>query len=92
MGETKQTSLKRSNVISASEIGQYVYCPMSWYLQQCGYEPESPSLDIGNNAHIDLGNKIDLIKTETRRSRKYAVIGYLLLIVAIIIIFLEVFL
>ena len=92
MGEIKQTSLTRSNVISASEIAQYVYCPMSWYLQQCGYEPESPFLEIGKKAHIELGNKIDLIKTETRRSRKYAVIGYLLLIVAIVIIFLEVFL
>ena len=81
----KQTSLNK-DVISASEIGQYVYCSKSWYLQRCGYEPKSPLLDVGTKTHVDLGFTIDGIQNEIKNSRRFAVIGYLLLIITTLVI------
>ena len=92
MGNTKQTSFKKSNVISASEISQYVYCPMSWYLQHCGYEPQSPALAVGKKAHTDLGNTIDSLQIEGKQSRWCATIGYLLAGIALLLILAGVFL
>jgi len=82
----KQTSLKRNDVINASEISQYIYCSIAWHLQRCGHEPESPLLEVGKKAHVDLGKTMDSIQDEIKSSRRFAVIGYLLLIVAIIVI------
>jgi hypothetical protein len=82
----KQTSLKRNDVISASEIGQYMYCSIAWCLQRHGHEPISPMLEVGKKAHIDLGQTIDNIQDELGSSRRFALIGYLFLILAIIII------
>ena len=84
MGKAKQTSLKRNDVISASEIGQYTYCSISWLLQRCGYEPISPLLDVGKKAHIDLGKTIDSIQKDVKSSRGLAVVGYLFLFFAIL--------
>jgi len=83
---TKQTRFKVSNIISASEIGQYFYCPVAWYLQKCGYEPKSPFLEIGKEKHVKLGKIIDHTQTNTKRSRVFAIAGYLLLIAAVLII------
>jgi len=82
----KQTSLKRSDIISASEIGQYMYCSIAWHLQRCGHEPISPLLEVGKKTHVDLGKMIDNIQDEIGSSRRFALIGYLFLIFAIIII------
>ena len=87
----KQTSLKK-DVISASEIGQYVYCSKSWYLQRCGYEPKSPFIDSGKKAHINLGLTIDGIRKEVRSSQRFAILGYLLLLITILVILFEVIL
>ena len=80
----KQTTLKTKDVINASEIGQYAYCSVSWYLQRCGHKPDSPLLEIGKKAHINLGNTIDTIQRDIRHSKLFAIIGYLLLFFAII--------
>jgi hypothetical protein len=81
----RQTSLKK-DVISASEINQYVYCSKSWYLQRCGYAPKSPFLDIGKKAHVNLGLTIDDIQKEISSSKRLAIIGYLLLLITILVI------
>ena len=92
MVRIRQTQLNRNKVLRASEIGQYMYCSIAWYLQRCGYEPDSPLLDTGRKIHVDLGNTIDDIQDEMRRSRRYALLGCLFLIVAIFFILYEVIL
>jgi len=84
MGRTKQTTFKGTDVISASEIGQYHYCSMAWYLHKCGYEPTSPSLDDGAKKHIELGKAIDYTKASIKKSRFLALIGYLILAIVIL--------
>lgn len=82
---TKQARFKESDIISASEIGQYFYCPVAWYLQKCGYEPKSPFLEMGKEKHVKLGKIIDRTQANTKRSKVFAIAGYLLLIAAVLI-------
>ena len=92
MRQTKKTQFRESDLISASEIGQYHYCPVAWYLQKCGYEPQSPLLEICIEKHVKHGNIIDRVQVSAKKSKVLAAAGYMLLIVAVLIIILEVIL
>jgi CRISPR/Cas system-associated exonuclease Cas4 (RecB family) len=76
---------KQSDVIRASEIGQYCYCSQAWYLQKCGYRPESPQLEIGRQQHTRLGDTLDQVHVLKKRAHHYALIGGLLLGIACIL-------
>lgn len=75
----------QSECISASEVGQYTYCAMAWYLQRCGYKPESKFLEQGKNVHQHLGETLHSIQREEQHVRKLAVAGSILLILAMLI-------
>ena len=90
MGPPKLNHSKNSDIISASEIGQYHYCSMAWYLQKCGYEAKSPFLEIGAKKHKELGFAIDHMNTNVKQSNFLAYFGYLLLIIGIMIFLIEV--
>lgn len=92
MGFKKQTCFKDTDVISASEIGQYHYCSIAWYLQKSGYKPKSPMLDIGIKKHLELGKVMDYTQINIKKTRTIAIIGYLLLIIGILIFLFEVIL
>ena len=77
-------------IISASEIGQYKFCPLSWYLQRCGYKPKSKSLDYGKEKHIEVGKIMYYTKSETKKSNIFELIGYMILIIAFIFLVIEV--
>lgn len=87
MDRIKQTSFKKDDIISAFEIGQYHFCPMAWYLQRCGYAPKSESLKIGRDKHVELGNMLCYTQKNIKKSRILAYFGYLLLFIALIILF-----
>ena len=74
----------QTGVLSASEIGQYTYCAMSWYLQKCGYTPQSPKIEQGALLHKSLGEGIDAMNYAYKRSRRYGAIGILLCFVAVL--------
>ena len=78
------------NIISASEIGQYQYCPISWKLQRSGYKPNSIYLEKGEKNHIKQGKIIKKIDKINKKSKILNLIGYFLTLIAIIIIILEV--
>ena len=92
MRHTKQILFKETEIINASEIGQYCYCPIAWLLQRCGYEPKSPLLDIGAKKHKELGEIINYTQANIKKSKSLAIVGYLLLITAILIVLFEVIL
>ena len=79
-------------IISASEIGQYNYCTVAWFLQRCGYEPLSKSLDSGAKAHIELGKILDYTKLNTKKSKIFSYIGYILLTIGFLLFLFEVIL
>jgi len=86
----KSTKISKNSVISASEIGQFQYCSVSWYLQKKGYKPDSDFIDKGLKKHQDLGRIIDKTNINVKKSNYLALAGYILLILAIIILFFEV--
>jgi len=79
-------------VLTASEIGQYVYCSNAWYLQRQGYKPVSPDLMQGAIEHHRLGEGIDTINRYTTEYRLVLIVGLLMLLLAMLIILVEVIL
>jgi hypothetical protein len=90
MGDRKKAKISYSDIISASEIGQYYFCSNAWYLQKCGYKPISPQLEVGIKKHKELGEIIDSTERDIEKSNIYALIGILLFIISLTILFFEV--
>lgn len=88
-----QFSMKQKKQrISASEIGQFHFCPISWYLQKQGFAPASSLLKRGKKTHEHLGSI--LVKTEKTKKRivLLRLLGLVFLFMAIVILVFEVFL
>jgi CRISPR/Cas system-associated exonuclease Cas4 (RecB family) len=80
--------LKRKNgdkAISASEISQYVYCPVSWYLKRTGVEPQSFGLKRGIDMHEKAGGRLTLLDRKERAADLFRLLGYISLIAAILL-------
>jgi hypothetical protein len=90
MDGKKQIKNQGSDIIKASEIGQYHYCSIAWYLQKCGYKPKSPMLEIGIKKHMELGKIIDNTQIKIKRYKYLAIAGYLLFILGFLIFLFEV--
>jgi hypothetical protein len=69
----KQVLPKKSTVLSASQ------------LRRMGFEPESPFLKPGKDAHVALGEQIENLERTMKISRWYAVIGVMVLCVALLL-------
>ena len=65
---------KKEIIFFASEIGQYHYCPISWFLLKKGYIPESSNLQNGVKKHQKYGAILDKKDTHSLIS-KYLLIG-----------------
>jgi CRISPR/Cas system-associated exonuclease Cas4 (RecB family) len=76
----------RSDVIAASEISQYVYCPVSWYLKRKGASPRSPNLERGIRAHIGAGKRLSLLQKKENSSRTFRFLEYSSVLIAILLI------
>ena len=79
-----------NDVLSSSEIGQYYFCSMAWYLQKMGFKPESPFLEAGVKKHEKLGKIIDQTQSKTRFSRILRYTGYCLFLLAFLVLIFEV--
>ena len=90
MERLKDTIYSEKEIISASEIGQYHYCSISWYLQKCGYQPKSQMLDIGRKKHKEFGKIINYTQLSNKKSRAIARIGYFLMFIGFLIFLFEV--
>ncbi len=76
-------SANRRNIVTASEISQYTYCPISWYLRRCGRTPESSGFERGINKHVEVGKRISLVQKQERSFRILRILEYLSLMVAL---------
>ena len=83
---------KNSKIIRASEIGQFHYCPTSWYLQRHGFKPDSPYLEYGKKRHEHLGNVIEKTQKHTNISKKLIYAGVIGVGIALFLILIEVIL
>jgi len=76
--------IKSSDIINASDIGQYHYCSVAWYLQKKGYRPISKDLEKGFLEHEKLGKIIEKTNNDIKKSLALKMLGVLLFILAII--------
>jgi len=87
-----ERKIDRNSVISASEIGQYCYCSIAWYLQKQGFKPDSELLETGKKKHDELGQLINNTERKMVKSRILELIGYTVLFFSIILLIFEVLL
>ena len=92
MKQIKNTYFKDLDIIRASEIGQYCFCSISWYLQKCGYKPKSPFIESGIKKHKDLGKIIELSQKNSRKLKVFRIAGYIILFFGLYILISEVLL
>ncbi|MEM0466566.1 MAG: hypothetical protein QXL17_07075 [Candidatus Thermoplasmatota archaeon] len=67
------------SIITASEIAQYAYCPMAWYLKKCGYKPTSVSLEQGKKIHASLEDTIFTVRESMQLIYRYILLGIIFL-------------
>lgn len=81
--------------IRASEMGQYSFCSIAWYLQRCGITPESSSLQRGIKEHESLSIQLTEVKKyeiQVRLLRRLAIIFCILaLLISVIKVSLSIF-
>ncbi len=77
--------MRRNKAISASEISQYVYCPVSWYLKRTGVEPHSFGLKRGIDMHEKAGSRLTLLEKRERTAGLFRLLGYFSAIAAILV-------
>lgn len=75
---------RSSEVISASEIGQYVFCPIAWYLHKQGCQPDSVALLRGEKAHYTLGKQLEVFDHSKHLAKWLIRIGYFVIMVGAI--------
>ena len=92
MNQKKSSDIFNFDIISSSELGQFNYCSVAWYLQKSGYEPKSSKINIGKNEHIKVGNIVDKIQKKIDRIKIFTLIGYSILLLGILFLLFGVFL
>ena len=72
-----------SSIIRASDIGQYCFCSIAWYLQKMGHRPDSEAIKRGTQEHHKLGLQMESFKQSISISQKILKISILLFLVGL---------
>ncbi len=75
----------RSDTITASEISQYAYCPVSWRLKRSGAPMHSQALHRGIVEHERAGGRLRLIVRREKASGVFRRIASLLAFASLIL-------
>ena len=73
-------------IINASEIGQYHFCSLAWYLQKKGYKSKSSFIKRGEEKHHIYGKNILRLKKNKKFVKILYIAGILCLFIALILI------
>jgi len=92
MNLKKTSAMNKKKIFSASEIGEFNYCSISWYLHKCGYKAKSQKIKNGINKHIETGKIINKIQVNIKCIKIMTFVGYFLLFFGFLIFILGVFL
>ncbi|MEC8875070.1 MAG: PD-(D/E)XK nuclease family protein, partial [Candidatus Thermoplasmatota archaeon] len=57
-------------IISASEMERYGYCPLSWYLDLKGIDAEGEEVSTGVEKHKEIGDSLKNLLVEEEKSRE----------------------
>ena len=77
-------------VISASEMERYGYCPLSWYLDLKGIEAEGDEVNTGVEKHKEIGDSLRDLLVEEEKSRETSttlmtIVGMIMTVVTVAI-------
>jgi hypothetical protein len=76
--------VNRRKHITASEIGDFVYCAKAWHLKRCGETAQSESLEEGLIFHQKHGAQVSQSQRLNRAGKSLAVIALILLVILIL--------
>ncbi len=80
-------NLDTSRVLSASEIGEYAYCPQAWYYRRAGIQVSRTARlrrQEGNRVHRQIGRHTDSMRaTDVARSAALTCCFLLLLLLVV---------
>lgn len=83
--------MKRDEYITASEIGDFVYCKRGWWLRLNKMLPNSsPVMDAGTKAHETLASELENNQRNITIALSLIGIGIVLVILVILIVLLVV--
>lgn len=77
-------------IISASEIGEFYYCCLAWFLRKKGVKPKiseeaRQNLEKGIKRHEEMGKQIVNVEQQKIQATLFKYIGYGVLVFAIIL-------
>jgi len=80
-------------IISASEMERYGYCPLSWYLDLRGIDAEGDEVNTGVEKHKEIGDSLKNLLVEEEKSRETSttlmtIVGLIMTVVTIALIIL----
>ena len=80
-------------IISASEMERYGYCPLSWYLDLRGIDAEGDEVNTGVEKHKAIGDSLKNLLVEEEKSRETSttlmtIVGLIMAVVTIALIIL----
>ena len=78
-------------IISASEMERYGYCPLSWYLDLRGIDAEGDEVNTGVEKHKVIGDSLKNLLVEEEKSRETSttlmtIVGLIMTVVTIALI------
>ncbi len=71
--------INRGINITASEVGDFVYCAKAWHLKRCGETAKSESLEEGVVFHEEHGTRVVQSQRLNRAGKSLAIIALILL-------------
>jgi len=84
------TYLHKQYRISASEIAQFHFCPMSWYLRKQGFIPASKHFRSGKLKHKQIGHLVQRSNHLKKMSIILGLTGTIFIVLSIFLFFLQV--
>ena len=75
----------KNEVITASDISQYAFCPLSWRLARAGIRPGSAKLIHGTRAHQKMGKELSNLQKKEDASRTFRILGHISSLIALLL-------
>ncbi len=77
MANTRRTN--RRQIISATEVAEFVFCAKAWHLKRAGADARGPQLAAGREFHERHGAQMTLARFLRKAGVAFALIALLLL-------------
>lgn len=78
-----RTARHHQPLITASEVGEFVFCAKAWQLKREGHEPDSPHLAAGTAFHQQHGNQLTFARKLQRAA--WVLVGVALLVLLVLL-------